>query len=275
MTSIIFYTLLLISEGITFRIKLQDAASSKELSALEYCLLPLSVLQFGLLLFKPIGDPRVKRPNSDAPPEIGDYSLFQYATLSNLTPMIFRAMESARKGAAPMLRPEAFAAAASSDFRMIQLQHPTWGLKWRLFWYFKKDMALQQVYGIPGAFAKIGPPFFLRFILQYIAAKHSSSKDVLQTRDVGIFFAVLMAGSQLLRALFAAKVLLIGRQMCVKMRAILSSEVYAKVLRRQEFQADQDSEEASTPGKVSNLISTDVFRTSEVWRFYDSKEASN
>lgn len=68
--------------------------------------------------------------------------------------------------------------------------------------------------------------------------------------------------------------LMLGRRVCIRMRAIIVAEVFAKALRREDRSGTVDKQgagaedtpdvESSSDGKVSNLVSVDAFMISEV-----------
>lgn len=61
--------------------------------------------------------------------------------------------------------------------------------------------------------------------------------------------------------------LTLGRRMCIRMRAIIVGEVFAKALRREDRSGTVKKEgegESSSDGKVNNLVSVDAFTISEV-----------
>lgn len=161
------------------------------------------------------------------------------------------------------LRPDAAAATALNDFRLMSDQHSTWSFKWRLFWYFKKDMGKQFLMGIE-CFSSFGPPIFLRLILTYLSDRSSYSQEA------AIFYALGMAATNVLTAVLMNRVLLTGRQMSVKLRAVLSGELFAKTLRRQESPSKQGEDvagETSSSGKLVTLVSTDVLQCAEVFAY--------
>lgn len=66
--------------------------------------------------------------------------------------------------------------------------------------------------------------------------------------------------------------LVLGRRVCIRMRAIIVAEVFAKALRREDRSgtvkkqgaAQEETPDSSSDGKVNNLVSVDAFTISEV-----------
>ena len=87
----------------------------------------------------------------------------------------------------------------------------------------------------------------------------------------------MMAIGQGIGVLAMGQSLFIGRRLCIRLRAIIIAEVFAKALRRQdtvgkakkaatdnEGQAVVDNDTQASEGKISNLVSVDAFQISEI-----------
>ena len=87
----------------------------------------------------------------------------------------------------------------------------------------------------------------------------------------------MMAGGQCVGVVAMGQSLYIGRRLCIRMRAVIISEVFAKALRRQDVagsvkkaKLDQngkpmvDDQSAASEGKIANLVSIDAFQISEI-----------
>lgn len=70
------------------------------------------------------------------------------------------------------------------------------------------------------------PTLLLRVILQYVQAPEDTPKNV------AWLFVVLLFVSATISAIGSGQALFIGRRICIRLRAVIIGEVYAKALRR-------------------------------------------
>ncbi len=172
----------------------------------------------------------------------------------------------------------------------------------RLFGHFKWFLVLQFFWATLEAVLDLVPPFFLQKILAFIAARgeqrRNGNKEGLEPLHLGILYAFGMLVGQIFASISASRALFIGRRICIRLRAILITEIVTKTLRRKDIggtgdkedaekdnedeEADDDSTAAAkkkaaadgdkdsatpkraTDGQVVNLISVDVFKVSEI-----------
>ncbi|SNX85131.1 probable YBT1 - Vacuolar, ABC protein transporting bile acids [Melanopsichium pennsylvanicum] len=172
----------------------------------------------------------------------------------------------------------------------------------RLFGHFKWFLALQFIWATLEAGLDLVPPFFLQKILAFIAARderrRSGDMDGGEPIHLGVLYAFGMFVGQIFASISASRALFIGRRICIRLRAILITEIITKTLRRKDSgstgdkdDAEQDVDEAddhddstaaakkanaenrgkgaappkrATDGQVVNLISVDVFKVSEI-----------
>ncbi|KAJ8606603.1 hypothetical protein MRB53_040832 [Persea americana] len=76
----------------------------------------------------------------------------------------------------------------------------------------------------------------------------------------------LLAGS-LLTTVGNGQALFLGRRICIKLRAIIIGEVYAKALRRRDVSAaksEEDAEGQANNGQIINLMAIDAFKVAEI-----------
>ena len=109
------------------------------------------------------------------------------------------------------------------DFRTMK---SSGGLAWRLARYFSWDIAIQMAWAALAAFFGFLPTILLRKILEYM----ERSSDV--SRSTAWLYVILLAVSGMVNAVADGLGLWIGRKMCIRSRAILTGEIYAKTLRR-------------------------------------------
>lgn len=87
----------------------------------------------------------------------------------------------------------------------------------------------------------------------------------------------MMAIGQVVGVVAMGQSLFIGRRLCIRLRATMIAEVFAKALRRQDLagnvkktSTDQDgkpvvdNDTAASEGKIANLVSVDAFQVSEI-----------
>ncbi|CDW99855.1 hypothetical protein [Sporisorium scitamineum] len=174
----------------------------------------------------------------------------------------------------------------------------------RLFGHFKWFLALQFFWASLEAGLDLVPPFFLQKILAFIAARDEQRRngnfEDAQPLHLGILYAFGMFVGQIFASISASRALFIGRRICIRLRAILITEIVTKTLRRKDIGSTGDNDEVSkvaddesdpadstaaakkanankangakadatpkraTDGQVVNLISVDVFKVSEL-----------
>ncbi|SPO28038.1 probable YBT1 - Vacuolar, ABC protein transporting bile acids [Ustilago trichophora] len=173
----------------------------------------------------------------------------------------------------------------------------------RLFGHFRWFLALQFFWATLEAVLDLVPPFFLQKILAFIAARdeqrRTGNTDNLEPLHLGILYAFGMFVGQIFASISASRALFIGRRICIRLRAILITEIVTKTLRRKDIGSTGDKEDAdkdggedddadstaaakkangqdadgdkhsattkrATDGQVVNLISVDVFKVSEI-----------
>ncbi|EPQ25988.1 uncharacterized protein PFL1_06443 [Pseudozyma flocculosa PF-1] len=166
----------------------------------------------------------------------------------------------------------------------------------RLFRHFAGLLAVQIFFATLEAILVLSPPFFLNKILTFIAErgeKNTGTLDGVQPFHVAILYALGMLFGQMVTSLCASRALFIGRRICIRLRAILITEIVTKTLRRKDSggnkaKKDEDGSAApgegesakpddakkaadgggegdrATDGQIVNLISVDVFKVSEI-----------
>nr|XP_019045027.1 ATP-binding cassette transporter [Kwoniella bestiolae CBS 10118]OCF23957.1 ATP-binding cassette transporter [Kwoniella bestiolae CBS 10118] len=142
-----------------------------------------------------------------------------------------------------------------------------------LFWFFLPELAMQCIWAIVFVMFQYLPPTGLRLLLQYVKERDTSS----QPGHVAVLYVAMMAGGQILSVILMGQSLFIGRRLCIRMRAIIISDVFAKALRRRDLSGNvkktkldkngkivEDPEAAASEGKIANLVSVDAFTISEI-----------
>lgn len=115
------------------------------------------------------------------------------------------------------------AAAVLADYRQLK---KTTILAWHLLKYFKISLITQAAWACFSGFLTFAPTLLLRAILQYVEAPERTP------RNSAWFFVILLFVSGAASALADGMALWLGRKLCIRLRAIIVGELYAKALRR-------------------------------------------
>lgn len=150
------------------------------------------------------------------------------------------------------LNPKDKAAVVLADFR--QLKKST-ALAWHLLKHFRMDIIKQCSYAVfSGAFT-FAPTLLLKAILEYIEDPGETPRNVIW------LYVILLAFSDILRSLADQQALWIGRKVCIRLRAIIIGEIYAKALRRKAAAGNEtvlgdkkDKEDAAKQSKIKKLF---------------------
>lgn len=149
----------------------------------------------------------------------------------------------------------------------------------QLFSHFKWLFAVQGLWALLESIIVFFPTLLLKRVLEYVDDPSST------TRSMAWCLVLLMPLTKLMDSMCSGFSLFIGRRVCVRMRAIIIGEVYAKALRRKVSIKDVSDEESSTDqksadsddkkkdsdsagtselGAIINLMAIDAFKVSEV-----------
>lgn len=153
------------------------------------------------------------------------------------------------------LMPKDKAAAVLADYRQLK---KTTALTWHLMRYFKGTLILQCAYAVFSGLFTFAPTLLLKAILEYIEDPETAPRNVIW------LYVILLAFTDILRSLADQQALWIGRKICIRLRAIIIGEIYAKALRRKAAagsdtvlgnKKDKKDEEEAKKGTVSKLKS--------------------
>lgn len=151
------------------------------------------------------------------------------------------------------LIPKDKAAAVLADYRQLK---KTTTLTWHLMRYFKGTLILQCAYAVFSGLFTFAPTLLLKAILEYIEDPETAPRNVIW------LYVILLAFTDILRSLADQQALWIGRKICIRLRAIIIGEIYAKALRRKAAagsdtvlgdKKDKKDEEEAKKGTVSKL----------------------
>lgn len=215
-------------------------------------------------------------------------SLWSFSTYSWIDALIWRA----RYGALEMadiwgLRQDDYALHVLKCFEMSRLVAR---FTTRLFSHFKGLFLIQAFWAVCESMLVFIPTILLKKILEYVADQTTTSKSVAWC------LVLLMPASKIVDSFTSGFSLFLGRRVCVRMRAIIIGEVYAKALRRKitvqeanqgsddkladstaNTDAAEDTSGGSTKsgsddansgtselGAIINLMAIDAFKVSEI-----------
>lgn len=121
------------------------------------------------------------------------------------------------------LLPKDKAAAAIADYRTAK---QTGSLAWHLLKYFKGMLIAQCLLAVVAGFFTFAPTMLLKAILEFVENPDQAPINVLWLLVIGL--PVL----DLIRSWADNSALWIGRRICIRVRAIIIGDIYAKALRR-------------------------------------------
>lgn len=139
--------------------------------------------------------------------------------------------------------------------------------------FFTKYLVVQVCFSFLNSCITFVPTVLLRKILEYVSDPSILPKNVVW------LYIIFMLLAKIICAALSGQCLFYGRRVCVRIRAIIISEVYAKALRRKisvqhavkddeqeetENGDEEEIEENATLGGIINLMSVDAFKVSEV-----------
>lgn len=162
------------------------------------------------------------------------------------------------------------------------------GFAMKMVIHFRRELVIAGVWAIAYSLTTFAPPTFLRLILEYVADPSSRPPTVAWLYVAGIFVF------NIIDSVFTGQALFIGRRICIRMRAIVIGEVYAKALRRKagaggesslakkdddddkskkktskqdgkdNGEEDAKDEGQANLGAIINLMAVDAFKVSEI-----------
>lgn len=121
------------------------------------------------------------------------------------------------------LAPKDKAAVILAHYRQMK---KTSDLAWHLLRHFRQGLLEQAAWACLSGFLTFAPTLLLRFILLYVENPEDTP------RDAAWFFVILLFVSGCASALSDGMALWIGRKLCIRLRAVIIGELYAKALKR-------------------------------------------
>lgn len=115
------------------------------------------------------------------------------------------------------------AAAVTADFRQFK---KTTKLAWHLLKYFKRDLLIQAAWAMVSGLFTFAPTLLLKAFLEYVEDPAGTPVNA------AWFYMILLAVSSCIKAITDGQALWLGRIICIRLRAVIVGEIYAKALRR-------------------------------------------
>ncbi|KAL9128737.1 MAG: hypothetical protein Q9217_002644 [Psora testacea] len=180
------------------------------------------------------------------------------------------------------------AAAVLADFRQLK---KTNALAWHLLKYFKRELIIQALWAIVSGLFTFAPTLLLKVFLEFVEDPAATPVNA------AWFYIILLALSSCIKAITDGQALWVGRKVCIRLRAVIVGEVYAKALRRKaaagkdtvlgekKEKVDEQPNESKQPtgvkatandekkeptdsqvnvGTIINLMAVDSFKVSEI-----------
>ena len=169
-------------------------------------------------------------------------SLFSLATFSWMDPMVWQGFKKPLQIVDVWnLVPKDKAAAVHADFKRLR---QTSKLAWHLLKYFRRNVLMQALWAVFSAITIFMPTLLLKAILEYVEDPESAPVNT------AWFYLILLTFATILSAVTDGQCLWIGRKTCIRLRAIIIGEIYAKTLRRKAA-AGSDKKLGDNPKKES------------------------
>lgn len=170
-------------------------------------------------------------------------SLFSIATFSWADPIIWSGYKkTVEMGAVWNLLPKDKAATVLADYRAMK---KTTSLAWHLFKFFKGQLLYQCFMAAVSGALTFAPTLLLRAILEFVEQPNAAPINVLW------LYVIMLPLVDVVRSIADGMALWIGRKICIRIRAIIVGEIYAKALRRKAA-SSQDKVLGETKKKSGN-----------------------
>lgn len=147
------------------------------------------------------------------------------------------------------------AAVVISQYRQVK---KTSSLAFHLLKHFKRGLLIQAGWAAMSGVVAFTPTLLLKAILEYVEAPEFTPKNA------AWFYVILLFVSGCLSALADGHALWIGRKICIRLRAIVIGEIYAKTLKRRaaagadkvlgEEKKQKKSENEPEPSKLKKMM---------------------
>ena len=151
-------------------------------------------------------------------------SVLSLATFSWIDPVVWKGYRKTYEMSDVWnLMPKDKAEAVLADYRQLK---KTSILAFHLLKYFKRGFLIQGAWAALSGLNLFVPTLLLKAILEYVENPDKVPKNA------AWLYVILLFVSGVVSALSAGQALWIGRKICIRLRAIIIGEIYAKALRR-------------------------------------------
>lgn len=180
-------------------------------------------------------------------------SLFSIATFAWVDAIVWQGYKKAFEMSDVWnLVPKDKAASVLADYRQLK---KTTILTWHLMRYFRTKLIIQCAYAVFSGLFTFAPTLLLKSILEYIEDPDTAPRNVIW------LYVILLAFTDILRSLADQQALWIGRKICIRLRAIIIGEIYAKALRRKAAAGSdtvlgekKDKDDAPRPSAMKKML---------------------
>lgn len=154
------------------------------------------------------------------------------------------------------------------------------GFTVNLLSFFTKYLALQGFWAFIESIVSFIPTLLLKRILEYVEDTSSAPANL------AWFYVFCMFLCRIFVAICQGQALFFGRRVCIRMKAIIVSEIYTKALKRkisanstkqstdevdpqklneeEQINGDEESSSSANLGAIINLMAVDAFKVSEI-----------
>ncbi|CAI6333286.1 unnamed protein product [Periconia digitata] len=151
-------------------------------------------------------------------------SVFSLATFSWVDPIVWKGYQKTYELSDVWnLAPNDKSAAVLANYRQVK---KTSALAFHLLKHFKRGLLLQAAWAAMSGVLTFAPTMLLKAILEYV------ERPDFTPRNAAWFYVILLFVSGCLSALADGQALWIGRKICIRLRAVIIGEIYAKALKR-------------------------------------------
>ena len=182
-------------------------------------------------------------------------SVFSRMTFSWVDPIVMKGYKKTFELADIWnLMPKDKAAAILAEFRQTK---KTSRLAWHLLKFFKGMLLVQAAFAMVSGVATFAPTLLIKAILEYIEDPSDTPSNA------AWFYVILLFVTGCVSSLCDGQALWVGRKICIRLRAIIIGEIYAKALRRKAAAGSDtvlgdkaDQAKKSKPNLLNRLVSS-------------------
>jgi ABC-type multidrug transport system fused ATPase/permease subunit len=220
------YCLLWIVNSLTFRSEIIHPRSklSQDLTIADFALTSLLTI-ISLTSRKGNKSVKLEYEGDIEPSKEQIASVFSLATFGWVDAIVWKAYQKSFVEMSDVwnLAPRDKAANLLADYRQLK---KTSSLAFHLLRYFKRGIIIQGLWAAISGFLTFAPTLLLKSILEYIEDPTTTP------RNAAWFYVILLFVSGCVKAVADGQALWIGRKICIRLRAIVIGEIYAKALKR-------------------------------------------